>query len=125
MLLPIKGRFAASCPSVDAQVTRKTNSLLSFRGERKGSPWSKLFFCFDRFLVMWFSYNALDISIRTYPHDFALFSWANLRSLQRLVAKEEMVLDVNVRERQVNGMRTLQLETLAASGVQCFEKVRR
>lgn len=50
-------------------------------------------------------------------------SWANLRSLQRLVAKEEMVLDVNVRERQVNGMKTLQLETLGASAIQCFDKV--
>lgn len=51
-------------------------------------------------------------------------SWANLRALQRLVAKEEMVLDVNVRERQVNGMKTLQLETLGASAIQCFDKVR-
>lgn len=54
----------------------------------------------------------------------ALHSWANLRALQRLVAKEEMVLDVNVRERQVNGMKTLQLETLGASAIQCFDKVR-
>lgn len=34
-----------------------------------------------------------------------------------------MVLDVNVRERQVNGMKTLQLETLGASAFQCFDKV--
>lgn len=50
------------------------------------------------------------------------FSWANLRALQRLVAKEEMVLDVHVRERQVNGIKTLQLETLGASAMQCFDK---
>ena len=57
------------------------------------------------------------------PLGLALRSWANLRALQRLVAKEEMVLDVNVRERQVNGMKTLQLETLGASAIQCFDKV--
>ena len=50
-------------------------------------------------------------------------SWANLRALQRLVAKEEMVLDVNVRERHVNGIRTLQLETLGAGAIECFDKV--
>eukprot|EP00903_Cladosiphon_okamuranus_P017554 g16168.t1 len=49
--------------------------------------------------------------------------WANLRALQRLVAKEEMELEVNVRERQVNGMKTIQLETCGASAIQCFDKV--
>lgn len=34
-----------------------------------------------------------------------------------------MVLDMNVRERQVNGMKTLQLEMLGASAIQCFDKV--
>ena len=52
-------------------------------------------------------------------------SWANLRALQRLVAKEEMILDVNVRERHVNGMKTLQLETLGAGAIECFDKVPR
>ena len=50
-------------------------------------------------------------------------SWANLRALQRLVAKEEMALEVNVRERQVSGMKTIQLETCGASAIQCFDKV--
>ncbi|CAN0066244.1 unnamed protein product, partial [Ectocarpus sp. 8 AP-2014] len=49
--------------------------------------------------------------------------WANLRSLQRLVAKEEMSLEVNVRERQVSGLKTIQLETCGASAIQCFDKV--
>ena len=50
-------------------------------------------------------------------------SWANLRALQRLVAKEEMELEVNVRERQVSGMKTIQLETCGASAIQHFDKV--
>ncbi|CAM9304942.1 unnamed protein product, partial [Hapterophycus canaliculatus] len=49
--------------------------------------------------------------------------WANLRALQRLVAKEEMSLEVNVRERQVSGMKTIQLETCGASAIQCFDEV--
>lgn len=32
-------------------------------------------------------------------------------------------MDVNVKERHVNGMKTLQLETLGASAIQCFDKV--
>lgn len=47
-----------------------------------------------------------------------------MRAIQRLVAKDEMILDVDVKERQVNGIRTLQLETLGASAIQCFDKVR-
>ncbi|CAM9613525.1 unnamed protein product [Choristocarpus tenellus] len=49
--------------------------------------------------------------------------WANLRAVQRLVAKDEMILDVTVRERQVNGMKTIQLETLGAGAIQCFDNV--
>ncbi|CAN0364595.1 unnamed protein product, partial [Discosporangium mesarthrocarpum] len=48
--------------------------------------------------------------------------WANLRAVQQLVAKDEMNLDVTVRERQVNGMKTIQLETLGAGAIQCFDR---
>lgn len=33
------------------------------------------------------------------------------------------MLEVNVRERQVSGMKTIQLETCGASAIQCFDKV--
>lgn len=34
-----------------------------------------------------------------------------------------MSLEVNVRERQVSGLKTIQLETCGASAIQCFDKV--
>eukprot|EP00611_Tribonema_gayanum_P022569 TRINITY_DN454_c2_g1_i1.p1 TRINITY_DN454_c2_g1~~TRINITY_DN454_c2_g1_i1.p1 ORF type:complete len:522 (+),score=137.97 TRINITY_DN454_c2_g1_i1:214-1779(+) len=46
--------------------------------------------------------------------------WANLRAIQRLVAKDELHLDVAVHERVVSGTRTIQLETFAGGAMWCF-----
>ncbi|CAN0075150.1 unnamed protein product, partial [Phaeothamnion confervicola] len=49
--------------------------------------------------------------------------WVSLRGMQRRVARDDMQLDVTVRERIVNGSKTLQLETPAGGAIQCFEHV--
>ncbi|CAM9759988.1 unnamed protein product [Chrysoparadoxa australica] len=49
--------------------------------------------------------------------------WVNLRAVQRLVARDAMQLDVSMRERAVNGMKTIQLETLVGGGMECFKSV--
>ncbi|CAN0395249.1 unnamed protein product, partial [Ectocarpus sp. 13 AM-2016] len=86
-------------------------------------------------LVVGYGGKPKVVELSTVPTDrrdqfakkFNLFNtnniWANLRALQRLVAKEEMSLEVNVRERQVSGLKTIQLETCGASAIQCFDKV--
>lgn len=49
--------------------------------------------------------------------------WVNLRAMQRLVARDELRLDLVVHERTVDGFKTIQLETLAGSAMRCFDKV--
>lgn len=49
--------------------------------------------------------------------------WVNLRSIQRLVAKDELHLNVMVHERVVGGLKTIQLETVAGGAMGFFDKV--
>lgn len=116
-LLAVSRRHVAATQRVNQSNPGRASLTNMLCPEATGTTFYVLFVCWPLLRAVLTPYPPPSPSFRPW------YSWANLRALQRLVAKEEMVLDVNVRERQVNGMKTLQLETLGASAFQCFDKV--